>query len=144
MKKLREENEKHSEDQLRLMELINQAIGELKEHRQLKSQKSTLSQSVLRPPKKQLGTPRASANPQPLMATVPQQIRNPQNTHSFSTPTKVQKLSPKQAKAPGIPIYHQPLTHLNSHPINRAIQKINYITRLIFKPAKESGALVQH
>jgi hypothetical protein len=39
---------------------------------------------------------------------------------------------------PKIQIYHQPFSHLNDHPINQAIQKINYIIKLIFKSGKDT------
>jgi hypothetical protein len=39
-----------------------------------------------------------------------------------------------KGEKPKITIYHQPYTNLDQHPINIAIQKINYIIRLIFKP----------
>ena len=54
--------------------------------------------------------------------------------------SKGQALKNQVAKPmPKIQINHQPYTHLDDHPINLAIQKINYIIKLIFKPAKDTG-----
>ena len=96
MKKIKEDNDSYKEEQLRLIDLINQAIMELKDHRQLKSQKSNPIQSVnYSQQKKNPGqsTPRASVNPQTLIAAVhvSQAHRNPMATQSFSTPTKISK-----------------------------------------------------
>lgn len=70
------------------------------------------------------------------LGSIPIQGLSPRILKAIGQSANAAKLGLSKPK-PNIVIYHQPLTHLNDHPINQAIAKINYIIKLIFKQGKD-------